>query len=212
MNLKPGELDGNGYILLDQMHHTELVPFVKKFISKRTWSSAIYYISMLVFFFLLMVICMKFYRTRSLTINMELIQIAWGVMIALALIPVHELIHALAYKLQGAKQTSFDANLKKFYFLAIADKFVASRREFQIVALSPFVIISFTLLLLSIFAGAAPKITIFTVLMIHSTFCSGDFALSSFFEVNKKKEVITYDDKENKISFFYEKAIPSTVK
>jgi len=58
--------------------------------------------------------------------------------IAFALIPSHEYIHVLAYKSKGAKNTSCDANLKKFYFMAIAYRFVANKKEFQIVALAPF--------------------------------------------------------------------------
>ena len=33
--------------------------------------------------------------------------------------------------------------------------------------------------------------------------CSGDFGLLSYFEFNKDKQVVTYDDIENKISYFY---------
>jgi hypothetical protein len=33
--------------------------------------------------------------------------------------------------------------------------------------------------------------------------CSGDFGILSYFELHKDKEVVTYDDIENKISYFY---------
>ncbi|HLA60227.1 MAG TPA: DUF3267 domain-containing protein [Puia sp.] len=203
MNLKPEELEENGYILLDEMHHVEIVPFVKKFLHKWTWFSLLYYLSVIISFSLLLFFCMKLYRSGIHTIDKILLQIFLGILLTLALIPFHEWIHALAYKSQGAKQTSFDANLKRFYFLAIADKFVTGKREFKIVALAPFLIISLALIIASCFSGESWKITLFTTLTIHSLACSGDFALLSYFEFNKKKEVVTYDDKENKVSFFY---------
>jgi hypothetical protein len=59
------------------------------------------------------------------------------------------------------------------------------------------------LLITSFLTGEVWKVMLFTTLMIHTIACSGDFALLSYFEFNRKKEVVTYDDKENKVSFFY---------
>ncbi len=205
MKLKPEELEENGYTLLDEMNHVDIVPFVRKFLHKRTWFSSFYYLSVIVSFLVLLFFCIKIYRSGSYGIIQILIQILLGVLLTLALIPFHEWIHALAYKSQGAKQTSFDANLKRFYFLAIADQFVTSKREFIIVALAPFLVISLALLITSFLTGEVWKVTLFTTLTIHSLACSGDFALLSYFEFNRNKEVVSYDDKENKVSFFYGK-------
>jgi len=206
MNLKPEELEENGYILLDEMNHKEIIPFVKKFLYKRTWFSSLYNLSIIISFFVLLFFCIKFDRSGIDTFDNILTQIVFGFLLTLALVPVHELIHALAYKLMGAKKTSFDANLKRFYFLAIADQFVTSRQEFKIIALAPFLVISLALLIASFLVNDGWKITIFTMLTIHSFACSGDFGLLSYFEYNRKKEVVTYDDKENKVSFFYGKS------
>jgi hypothetical protein len=205
MNLKPERLEENGYILLDEMNHKDIVPFVKIFLHKRTWYSSFYYLSIIVSFLLLLIFCIKFYLSGHLTIAKILLQMLVGFLVTLALVPVHELIHALAYKLAGAKKTSFDYNLKKFYFLAIADKFVTGKQEFKFIALAPFLIISIALLIVSFLKGEPWKITLYTTLLIHTMACAGDFALLSYFEFYKKKEVVTYDDKENKVSFFYEK-------
>ena len=203
MNLKPEELRENGYVLLDEMNHADIVPFVKKYMRKKTRSSSLYYASVIVSFFLVIFFCIKYYRSGACSIDKILIQIFLGILLTLALIPFHEWIHAIAYKSQGAKKTSFDANIKKFYFLAIADRFVADKREFQIVALAPFIIISIALIIASLMTGECWKISVFTTLLIHSFACSGDFALLSYFDAHRKKEVVTYDDKENKVSFFY---------
>jgi hypothetical protein len=203
MNLKPEELEANGYVLLDEMKHVEIIPFVKKFIRKGTWSSYIYYLSVIGSFSLLLFFCVKLHHSENYPVYKILLRISLGVLLTFTLVPFHEWIHGLAYKLQGAKNTSYDVHLKKFYFLAIADKFVTSKREFKIIALAPFLIISITLLMVSFLTEDPWKVTLFTTLLIHSIACSGDFALLSYFEFNKKKNVVTYDDKENKVSFFY---------
>jgi hypothetical protein len=170
MKLKPEELEENGYILLDRMDHSELIPFVKMCLSKRTWFTMTYYLSTIVFFAFLLFFCLKLYHSGSYTIIKIFLQVLLGLLLTLTLIPVHEFIHALAYKFQGAKNTSYDVNLKKFYFLAIADRFVASKREFQIVALAPFLVISLVLLMAAFLTGELWKVTILTMLMTHSAF------------------------------------------
>lgn len=47
------------------------------------------------------------------------------------------------------------------------------------------------------------NLTIIGVLLAHTAMCSGDFGLLNYFEFNKDKKVVTYDDIEHKISYFY---------
>jgi hypothetical protein len=133
----------------------------------------------------------------------RLMHFSYGLAIAFLLIPLHEYIHVLAYKSQGATNTSYDVNIKKFYFMALADKFVANKKEFEIVALAPFVIITVILTILFFIVNPNWTLTIIGVLLTHTAMCSGDFGLLSYFEFNKDKQVVTYDDIENKISYFY---------
>ena len=207
MKLKPEELEENGYVLLDEMNHSEIKPFLKKYITKRGWYSSIFYLSVFISFSFLLFFCFKLHHTGSYPVKKILLRFLLGVLLTLVLVPFHELIHGLAYKLARAKNTSYDANLRKFYFLAIADKFVTSRQEFKIIALAPFFIISLSLLMVSFLTGEPWKVTLFTTLLIHTIACSGDFALLGYFEFNKKKEVVTYDDKKKNVSFFYGKDI-----
>ncbi len=205
MTIKPGDLQQNGYTLLERLEHHDIIPFVKSYLKKRTRFSLVYYISNVIPLLLLAFFCWKFYFTPGLTIANAFNHFCYGLGIAIALVPVHEYIHVLAYRSQGAKKTSYNANLKKFYFMAIADQFVASRKEFQIVALAPFVCITFILVLLLFFTNATWTFTIVGILFTHTACCSGDFALLSFFDFHKDKAVVTYDDKENGLSFFYGK-------
>ena len=91
--------------------------------------------------------------------------------------------------------------------MALADKFVANKREFEVVALAPFIIITTSLLILLFVAYTNWTLTISSVLLAHTAMCSGDIGLLSFFEFHKHKEPVTYDDVENKISYFYGQTI-----
>ena len=87
--------------------------------------------------------------------------------------------------------------------MALADKFVANKKEFEFVALAPFTIITASLIGLIFIADASWTLTLSSVLLAHTAMCSGDFGLLSYFEFNKEKQTVTYDDVENKISYFY---------
>lgn len=46
-------------------------------------------------------------------------------------------------------------------------------------------------------------LTLTGALLAHTAMCSGDFALLSYFDCQVDKQVVTYDDREKKISYFY---------
>ncbi len=207
MKIKPEELSANNYVLADQFNHMELVPFVQTYMKKRTAPVIIYYVLNLIFFTALVFFFARYISLKIISVSHGLEYISIGFLIALLLIPVHEFIHVLAYRWQGAEQTSYDMNLRKFYFLAVADKFVANKTEFQFVALAPFVLITIGLSVFLFFSGPLFTISILAAIFVHAGCCGGDFSLLSYFSFHKNKTIVTYDDKDNKISYFYEKVV-----
>ncbi len=205
MNLKPEALEANGYVLLDRLEHMELIPFVRLYMNKLTKFSIFYMVSNVLMLGVTAFFLVYYYKTGVFSMSDGLVNLSYGFAIAFLLLPVHEYIHVLAYKSQGAEHTSYDANLKKFYFLAVADRFVANKREFQIVALAPFVIITAVSLGLLFFTDALWTMTLLGVILTHTAFCSGDFGLLSYFDFHDTKEIVTYEDKGSRVSYFYGK-------
>lgn len=203
MDIKPEDLEANDYVLMEKLEHMELIPFVRLYMSKWTRFGIIYTICNLLVFAATGYFLIHFYKIGVYTMEDGLIHLFYGFAIAFLLLPVHEFIHVLAYKSQGALHTSYDANLKKFYFLAVADKFVASKKEFRIVALAPIVVISTVMLILLFFTGPLWTMAILGTLLVHTAFCSGDFGMLSYFDFHKDKVIVTYDDKAGKVSYFY---------
>jgi hypothetical protein len=205
MNIKPEELGEKGYVLLDNLGHKDLIPFVRTYLKKRTPITLFYIISNVIIAGVISFWFFKSYETGFFNLGDGFTYFSFGLALAFGLIPIHEYIHVLAYKSQGARNTSYDANLKKFYFMALADQFVANKKEFRIVALAPFVVITTTLIVLLFFTSQLWTFTIFGVLLTHTAFSSGDFGLLSYFDFHKDKDIVTYDDKENSITYFYGK-------
>lgn len=206
MKIKPEELSAKGFVLLDNLEHKELIPFVRTYLKKQTPISYFYTFCNVVIAGVIIYWFWKNYGTNGFNLGNAFSHFSYGLAIAFGLIPIHEYIHVLAYKSQGAINTSYDSNWKKFYFMAIADKFVANKKEFRIVALAPFVVISTTLIILSFFTSQLWTFTVFGVLLTHTAFSSGDFGILSYFDYHEEKDIVTYDDKDNNISYFYGKA------
>jgi len=115
---------------------------------------------------------------------------------------LHELLHALAYKMQGAKRVYFGADLKKLTVYAASDEEIFDGKAFGLIAWLPFAIIS-PLLILGAFM--APDLLLFfaTAFAVHSLMCQGDFALIIYTRQYDPKLFLTKDSRSRKETYFY---------
>ncbi|WP_128544377.1 DUF3267 domain-containing protein [Larkinella soli] len=203
MKLSPDQLESAGYVLMERLDHRELVPFIQTYLKKRTFYSVCYFAANFMAFGLVVFLFALKARSPGFDFGDAFGFLSIGIALTFGLIPLHEMIHALAYRLLGATQTSFDADWKKLVFMAVADRFVADRREFLIVALAPFVVISTVVLALLPMAGFYWQLALAGIFLTHTACCSGDFGLLSYFAAHRNRAVATYDDRHNKVSFFY---------
>jgi hypothetical protein len=192
--------------LLDKLHYDDIVEFATEYVRKRTRSMFFYLVLIIVFFILQWSAFLYGIFANDMNTISLLKQFLYGLIISLTIvIPFHELIHALGYFLLGARKIRFGAVLKHFAFYAVADDFVANRKAFIFLALSPFIIVSLLNLAGFIFVHGYASYTYISVLFFHATMCAGDFALLSYFEFHRDKELYTFDDVGKKTSFFYYK-------
>jgi hypothetical protein len=192
--------------LLDKLHYDDIVDFATEYVRKRTRSMFFYLVLIIVFFILQWSAFLYGIFAKDMNTISLLKQFLYGLIISLTIvIPFHELIHALGYFLLGARKIRFGAVLKHFAFYAAADDFVANRNAFIFLALSPFVIVSLLNLAGFVFVHGYASYTYISVLFFHATMCAGDFAMLSYFEFHRDKELYTFDDVGKKISYFYYK-------
>ena len=199
MNILAEELDAHGYRVMEEMSHEEIVSFVRKYMrihNAVTISFVIFNVILVAAFIYLMVI-------SSTPVDSILSYASAGLLLFIVfLLPLHELIHGLVYKLVGAAKVSYHSDWKKMVFYAMADRFVANRSEFYKVAMAPFIIINGLLIIACATLPGPWTWVCWGALIMHTGGCYGDFGLISFFYQHPLKEVVTYDDAAQKKSFF----------
>lgn len=204
--LKPKDLIGNDdFELLAEVDHQHIKQFIFEQIVQekhliRLYSA--YQIGMIALFIFLLVKAGLLYF-REIVQPIEVI----GLSILFAftgLIVLHELLHAVAYRMMGARKITFGAIWRKFIFYAAADQQVIDYRSFKIVAYAPLVVVKVTCIILTICFWNSPGAYFSISLMcIHSLFCAGDIAMLAFYKLHPDKEIYNFDDLSQKKTFFY---------
>ena len=173
----------NRYELVHELEHNRLKEFVIQQIS-----SGSSLIKGYMYYQLLMVLTGLYFATRPLVLAlrgnfMPLFYLMLAVVFTFSLlILIHELLHALAFKLTGAPKVSIGAYLKKFIFYAEADRHVVNRKQFTFVALAPLITIKIVTLLAIIITAATPAVYFWIfVVCAHSLFCAGDIGMKPAF-------------------------------
>ena len=193
-----------GFKLLDKLHYEDVVEFATNYLRKRTRSIKAYLVLIIIYFIIQLAAFVYGITVNQMNFISLLKQFLYGLIISMTIvIPLHELIHAIGYFILGARKIHFGAVLKHFAFYAVADDFVADRRSFIFLAISPFIVVSILTIFGFFFVHGYAGYTYISVLFFHATMCAGDFAMLSYFEYHKDKELYTYDDVKNKTSYFY---------
>ncbi|RYC71665.1 DUF3267 domain-containing protein [Spirosoma sordidisoli] len=134
----------------------------------------------------------------------ELWEIGAAVLGLFLLLPIHELIHGLAFKYIGAPKVGYGYSLKSLMVYAYSQHFPTTMREVAFVAVMPFLVITIGLV-----AGwvLVPAYYVFWagLLLIHSSACIGDFVLIRYWYRHRPRTIYTYDDVEGeRMSYFFE--------
>jgi Putative zincin peptidase len=195
----------NGYKLIETLEHSKLQAFVRANLKMNNWIIIAYVIFHIA---IILAIGVKIYNDAKLN-NFKWFDdvftgIGTGFFITFFIaFFIHESIHLLAYKILGAKSSTI--KYSKMTFLALADQFVLKRKEFYFLAILPFAVITPILIGLLFIAKGFWFYSIYGILFLHTAGCSGDFALINFFYETRSKEILTFDDLKNKVSYFYQK-------
>lgn len=118
------------------------------------------------------------------------------------LVLIHEGIHGLAYKLSGATNVYYGANIRQFVFYAASDGDVFTGRQFRTIAFAPFVLVTVLCLALMLFLPQYLFLSAI-ILSLHTLFCGGDFMFIHFLSQYDLQQVRTHDNREKSESYFY---------
>ncbi|HEX6087097.1 MAG TPA: DUF3267 domain-containing protein [Thermoanaerobaculia bacterium] len=121
------------------------------------------------------------------------------------ILPLHELLHAAAYRLVGARDVRWEWSGRMMAVWVIAHRYVVGTRAFLIVALAPFVVLNALLIVLAI---VFPQVAVYLlfVLLWHVHGSAGDWSLLNFVWIHRARGFWTYDDAEAGKSYFFGRA------
>jgi hypothetical protein len=194
------------YSLLKTLKYQEIVEFVFQNIRHKNPATRWYFGYNLVTLIILATFCIYVHYSGNLNLKFIFKYFLWGLMAgSFLVIPVHEIIHGISYLIQGAPKIFFGADFRQMIFYVSSDKYVISRRDFYLVALSPFIIINLFVLILIFFVDMEIVIFLISFALFHNIMCIGDFAMVSYFSHHKDKELYTYDDHKERTSYIFEK-------
>jgi len=186
------------------IHYDELVTFILDYLKRKSGLMIFFWSVCLVF--LGIAIRVRINIAGYFPITDIFSHSALGLIIMPVLfIPFHELLHIIPYYLSGARTIRVGMDLKQYLFYVTAHRHVATPKQFSIVAIIPFLVISASLLILIFHLPGLWKWSISLFLFVHTTMCSGDFAILNFYFLNRDKKIYTWDDADKKMAYFYEK-------
>ncbi|MDX9904227.1 MAG: DUF3267 domain-containing protein [Bacteroidales bacterium] len=125
------------------------------------------------------------------------------ILIPLLLVPVHELLHLIPFRLAGARDIRVGADLRQGIVYVTAHRFVAGLNLFAAVALTPFLVITASLVAVMFFVPPWWQWVLTLALLAHTTMCAGDAALLGHLGQYRGRKVYTWDDAGKKEAYFY---------
>lgn len=120
------------------------------------------------------------------------------------LLPLHEWLHARAYRGVGATDVRVVYQWRSLTAYCVADRFVARRRELAAVCVAPFAVLNPILAVVALQASGAWSVLVAGALVLHTAACSGDFALLNWLWLRGSPSTFSYDDRAEGASYFFQ--------
>jgi len=191
--------------LIRELDFSEIIPFVRDQFRSKGWFKSLYLYINIGNLVILIGYSIWTLSWGNLSVLAYFIQIFTGIIAGsiLVILP-HELLHGLAYRFLGARQIRIGADLQQFVFYVSAHRFPISGKSLIILALTPFMVINLLAILLASLLSTQIWAAVLTFLLCHNLMCIGDFAMAQF-SLQKGKGIYTFDDLEEKKSYFFQK-------
>jgi hypothetical protein len=202
MNPIISSLQNKGYTLDETFGHNDIIPFILRFLFARNHVTIAFLLLNVSLLLWLIITAVFRISQNEISVGNAVLFAVLGGLSTVLLVPLHEGIHGLAYKIRGASRVIYRANWRKLYFMAIAPDFIVSRGSFYFIGLSPFLLISSGGIFASLYSGAFMQIFWVSLIFVHCTMCAGDFGLMSYFASKQGEDVVTFDDALNEKTYF----------
>lgn len=202
--IQPDQLASDRFALLAEMTHASLADFViDNFLRKTSWLTRLHHAMTIATVAAVLIVAMKSGRPlKWCLLDFVLALVA----LFLFVLPIHELLHAVAYRIVGAKDIRWDYSWRMAAVWVTAHRFVATAGPFVFVALLPFVVVNAALILAAVLVPQAAVFLLF-VLLWHLHGCIGDWSLLNFIWLHRRRGFWTFDDADAGKSYFFGRAV-----
>lgn len=174
-----------------------VVDFVRREVAARHWLTRGFFLLLYCMVLGGITVGVRHYLRGALVFSEILVPLGIGIFGMIALVPPHELLHGLAYKLVGAERVKYGADVSKLVFHASAPGYLMDHVRMYWVAFTPFVVITCALIISMVVVPSWYGWLLFGSLLAHTQGCIGDFAIAAFFARQAAPERwLTYDDAE----------------
>lgn len=196
-----------GYRVIDSFTYSDIKLFLMRNLPKTTFRAIYIGVLLLVLFGVGFMIALWQESQSASQFFLEIgASLVWVVVGYALMIPLHEFIHWLVYRSEGAADVRFGAIWRSFVFFAAAHNFLTDYKTFKRIALAPLRILSGLLVVLLLFPLPLwGKIAIAVLLFFHLLSCSGDLMMLAYMSRYNGREVYTVDDIDNRYTYFLEK-------
>lgn len=194
------QLAGGGYVATGELTHASLASFVIEYFFRRgSWLTVAHHAMSLAT--LGAAVTVGLLQEKTFLAGVAAFVLAIPAVIVVVL-PLHELLHAVAYWLVGARDIRWGYSVSMAAVWVIAHRYVAAAGPFIFVALVPFVVINAALIATAILV---PQLALFFlfVLLWHLHGCAGDWSLLNFIWLHRERGFWTYDDAVEGKSYFF---------
>jgi hypothetical protein len=123
----------------------------------------------------------------------------------IVLLPLHEQVHAIAYRLAGARAVAVRYQWRALAAYCVADRHVVDGRRFAWICLAPLLVLDAALALglWAAPAGSAVEVVLAGALLMHTGAASGDVALVALVWRWRGSRLWTYDDCGAGVTHFF---------
>jgi len=195
--------DERRYRLIRRLSYEEIPSFVMEYLFRRNPDTRFFWLATVFSLIIIIRPTLLFFSAAPGVLNTLWYGFLGVVLLPVVLIPLHEGIHALFFVLAGGRRIRAGVDLKNFFFYVTAHRSPVRRKAFIRIALAPFFLINTALWLTAWLLPSFLSWSCYLALFVHTTMCAGDFAMLSFYHEYKDREIITYDDADEKTAYFY---------
>ncbi len=186
--------------VLSIMGSSEWLLFISTFIRRKNPVTKIYWAYLTLGLFGVVYIIFN-YELITIESRFWIVGLTGGLLLSLLVSPVlHELLHAIVFKLYGAKSIKFKWNWSLFRFTIQAKDFILSKRKYYAICSITFFLFSILPFVLAFYADGILLFILLSLSFFHALYAMKDVAVCSY--LYKFTSCYIYSSEEGKTVFY----------